>query len=420
MEKVFMPADILLPRKNNKMNLWSVVACDQYTSDADYWKRVEKKVGEEASTLKITLPEIYLEEKDWEKRIDKINETMKEYLESDLFETLENCYIYVERSLSGGKTRKGLVGMVDLEKYDFSKGSQSEIRATEGTVLERIPPRVKIRENAPLELPHIMILIDDINKTVIEPLSKKVSEKVYDFELMENGGKIKGYKIYGDSGLAKEIEKAIAKLESTEEFDKKYGIKNKSPLPFAVGDGNHSLATAKTCWEKIKKTNPDSPARYALVEIVNLHDDSLEFEAIHRNVFEVNPENLLNEMKNYFSCNVSKNEFEKKDGRQYFTYLTKDEDFFFEILNPKQNLAVGNVQAFLDEYLKKEGRIDYIHGEDVVRKNLSESTVGFLFDTMKKEELFPTVIKDGALPRKTFSMGHAEDKRFYLEARKIK
>lgn len=420
MKTVFSPADILLPKDKNNMESWSVVACDQYTSDKKYWNEVENIVKDKFSTLRITLPEIYLEEDGVEKRIANINDTMKNYMENGVFELLENSYIYVERKISNGKTRKGLVGIVDLEEYDFSKGSQSKIRATEGTVLERIPPRVKIRENASLELPHIMILIDDKDKTVIEHIADKVTEKVYDFELMQNGGKITGYKIDGDSEIAKAINRALEDLESEETFEKKYGIKGKSPLPFAVGDGNHSLATAKTCWEAIKKTNPDSPARYALAEIVNLHDDSLEFEAIHRNLFGVNPEKLLNAMKEYFACNVSPTPFEKENGRQYFTYVTKDKDYFFEIISPEQNLTVGSVQKFLDEYLKTEGKIDYIHGEDVVRKNLSDTTVGFLFDTMKKEELFPTVIKDGALPRKTFSMGHAEDKRFYLEARKIK
>lgn len=420
MKKIFMPADILLPSDKSNMTLWSVVACDQYTSDKNYWERVEKTVGENPSTLKITLPEIYLEEKDLPERIEKVNSTMKTYIENGTFETLKNSYIYTERTLSNGKTRKGLIGIVDLEAYDFSKDSTSPIRATEGTVLERIPPRVKIRENAPIELPHIMILIDDPEKTVIEPIAKTSPEKIYDFDLMENGGHIKGYKIRGESDIAAQINLSLDKLCEDDICEKKYGIKDAAPLPFAMGDGNHSLATAKTCWEKIKNSNPDSPARYALVEIVNLHDESLEFEAIHRNVFDIDPKRLFSSMKEYFDCNISSFPFKKQKGRQYFTYLTKDGDIFVEIINPSHNLAVGSVQKFLDEYLKEEGKIDYIHGEDVVRKNLSETAVGFLFDTMSKDELFPTVIKDGALPRKTFSMGHAEDKRYYLEARKIK
>ena len=417
MRNVFMPADILLPKDKSKMTEWSVVACDQYTSDRDYWERVEKTVGDCPSTLKITLPEIYLEDGDVEKRIAKINETMKEYVEKGVFEEHKNCYIYTERTLANGKTRKGIVGKVDLEKYDFSKGSQSEIRATEGTVLERIPPRVKIRENASLELPHIMVLIDDAENSVIKE-AEKATEVCYDFDLMENGGHIKGKLIDGNGDVAKKIDEALASLESEEVFAKKYGISGRKPLPYAVGDGNHSLATAKTCWEEIKKTDPNSPARYALVEIVNLHDSSLEFEAIHRNVFEVSPEKILSELEEYFDCKPQNTPFEKINGRQYFTFLTDKNDYYFEIKNPTKNLAVGTVQEFIDS--RNYGKTDYIHGEDVVRKNLSETTVGFLFDTMEKEELFPTVIKDGALPRKTFSMGHAHDKRFYLEARKIK
>ena len=417
MRNVFMPADILLPKDKSKMTEWSVVACDQYTSDKEYWNRVEKTVGDVPSTLKITLPEIYLEDGDVGSRIAKINETMKEYAENSVFEEHKNCYIFTERTLANGKTRKGIVGKVDLEKYDFSAGSQSEIRATEGTVLERIPPRVKIRENASLELPHIMILIDDAENTVVGE-AEKATDVCYDFDLMENGGHIKGKLIDGNGDIAKKIDAALEKLESEGVFTEKYGISGRKPLSYAVGDGNHSLATAKTCWEEIKKAEPSSPARYALVEIVNLHDDSLEFEAIHRNVFETSPEKMLAELEEYFDGKPQPVPFEKRGGRQYFTFLTNKRDYFFEIKDPTKNLAVGTVQEFIDS--RNYGKTDYIHGEDVVRKNLSDTTVGFLFDTMKKEELFPTVIKDGALPRKTFSMGHAHDKRFYLEARKIK
>lgn len=409
MRNVFMPTDILLPKKGTDMTAWSVVACDQYTSDRKYWERVEKTVGDKVSTLKLILPEIYLEDGNVAKRTDKINETMKEYLENGVFEENKNCYIYTERTLSDGKVRKGIIGAVDLEKYDFSKGSTSEIRATEGTVLERIPPRVKIRENAPLELPHIMILIDDPEDTVMSAVGSD-GEKRYDFTLMENGGKVSGRIIDGNSDAAKRIDEALEKLESADLTEKKYNIKAK-PLPYAVGDGNHSLATAKTCYL-------NGGSRYALVEFVNLHDASLDFEAIHRNVFDVDPEKLLEALEKTFGCKAASVPTAKKPGRQYFTYVTNKGDFYFEIENPTKNLAVGTVQEFLDGY--PEGKTDYIHGEDAVRNNINEKTVGFLFDTMKKEELFPTVIKDGALPRKTFSMGHAHDKRFYLEARKIR
>jgi len=415
----FKRANILLP-KNIDMTKWSVVACDQYTSEMDYWNEVEKIVGASSSTLRITLPEIFLEDSDVNERINKINDTMKEYLDEDLFYELKDSMIYLERTQADGRVREGLMGMVDLEDYSYEKGSQTLIRATEKTVIERIPPRLKVRENALLELPHIMILIDDEKKKIIEDLKNEVtdSDVVYDFDLMENGGHIKGYKLNNDSMT--KVEEGLEALCDKEYFEKKYNVKDKGILLFAMGDGNHSLATAKANYENLKKTmTPDEylnhPSRYALVELVNLHSEALEFEPIHRVIFDTDVNKLIEELYKYYDIN------EEGNG-QYFELVTKDIDKKLYISNPKSNIAVGSIQMFLDEYLKdNKGKLDYIHGDETTKNmGMEENNVAILFEAMPKEELFRTVILDGALPRKTFSMGHSYDKRYYLEARKIK
>lgn len=415
----FKRANILLP-KNIDMTKWSVVACDQYTSEMDYWNEVEKIVGASPSTLRITLPEIFLEDSDVNERINKINDTMKEYLDEDLFYELKDSMIYLERTQADGRVREGLMGMVDLEDYSYEKGSQTLIRATEKTVIERIPPRLKVRENALLELPHIMILIDDEKKKIIEDLKNEVtdSDVVYDFDLMENGGHIKGYKLNNDSMT--KVEEGLEALCDKEYFEKKYNVKDKGILLFAMGDGNHSLATAKANYENVKKImTPDEylnhPSRYALVELVNLHSEALEFEPIHRVIFDTDVNKLIEELYKYYDIN------EEGNG-QYFELVTKDIDKKLYISNPKSNIAVGSIQMFLDEYLKdNKGKLDYIHGDETTKNmGMEENNVAILFEAMPKEELFRTVILDGALPRKTFSMGHSYDKRYYLEARKIK
>ena len=419
MEIPFKAGNILIP-KNVDMHKWSVVACDQYTSEPKYWEEVENIVKDAPSTLRLTLPEIYLNDTNVEDKIRKINETMIDYLNNDMFNEYENSMIYLERTQSDGKVREGLMGIVDLEDYSYEKGSQTLIRATEKTVIERIPPRMKVRENALLELPHIMILIDDEKKNIIESLKNEVStnDLVYDFDLMQNGGHIKGYKL--NENIINDIINKLSLLADKTYFEEKYNVTDKGVLLFAMGDGNHSLATAKACYEKLKETMSkeeylNHPARYALVELVNLHSPALEFEAIHRVVFDTNVNDLLDSLYKYYDIN------EEGNG-QKIELITKDFDKTLYISNPKSNIAVGSIQIFLDEYLKdNKGSIDYIHGEDVT-KNLAknEGNVGFIFDAMAKEELFKTVILDGALPRKTFSMGHSYDKRFYLEARKIK
>lgn len=417
--KIFNSADILLP-ENTDMNKWSVVACDQYTSEAAYWNEVEKYVGTKPSALNIIYPEIYLNEENPEERIKNINDTMKKYLAEGIFKEYPDSVILVERRQRDGRTRYGVMGTVDLEQYDFSKGSSSRIRATEGTVLERIPPRVRIRENACLEMPHIIMLIDDREKTVIEPLKgkKDTFKKVYDFDLQMDSGHLTGY--LPDRETIKKVLEAAEALGEPAAFAEKY--KTSAPvLQYAVGDGNHSLATAKTCWENIRKNlSPEEreahPARFALVELMNVHDDALEFEPIHRVVFDVNPEDVMAAFKEFYP-ELS----EDDNGGHKISCCIDGKIKAYYINNSSSNLPAGTLTAFLDDYTaKKGGRIDYIHGEDVVKSLCSQrGTIGFILPAMEKNQLFETVIRDGALPRKTFSMGEAHDKRFYLECKNI-
>ena len=339
-----------------------------------------------------------------------------------MFETLKESLIYIERSQSDGKIRHGLIGMVDLDQYDFTPGSGALIRATEGTVLERIPPRAKVRRNAPIELPHVMLLIDNPEKTVIEPLTAAASsmEKLYDFDLMENGGHIKGFKL--SDAQIDAVADALEALCADDAMKSKYNVSGVAPLLFAVGDGNHSLATAKACYEEQKKgKTPEEylalPARYALVEVVNNHDDALQFEPIHRVLFGVDHENFMTEFQKFYP-----NAHEGKGEGHVIEFVWEGVDKFITVPDPKVQLAVGTLQAFIDEYLKKfGGEVDYIHGDEVTKElGGKPGNMGFLLPAMGKEQLFKTVMADGVLPRKTFSMGHAQDKRYYVEARKIR
>lgn len=414
-------ANILIPHDVD-MTKWSVIACDQYTSENEYWEKVKTIVGDSPSTLNITLPEIYLNDQNVNNRICEINKNMEELLQSGSLTEYKDSLIYLERTQNDGLVRKGMIGMVDLEDYSYLPGSTSLIRATEKTVIERIPPRLKVRENALLETPHVMLLIDDPKKEIIDNLNEKVTEndKIYDFDLMLKGGHVKGYKL--NDNLINQIFTKLEALNDKEEFEKKYNVIDKAPLLFSVGDGNHSLATAKAHYEKLKETLSEKeylnhPARYALVEIVNLHSEALEFEPIHRVLFNVDAKELINDFKNYYNINDN-----DTDG-QRIEYVYEGERKVLYVKNTTSNLAVGTLQTFLDEYLKnhKESSIDYIHGDDITVKLGSEKgNIGFLLPAMSKNELFRTVILDGALPRKTFSMGHSYDKRYYLECRKIK
>lgn len=411
----FTTADILLPKLTAEgMSKWAVVACDQYTGEPEYWAKTREIVGTAPSALDLILPEAYLEEPDCDARIAKIHENMADYLKDGLFNVHKDCFILTKRTQADGRLRVGLVGAIDLEMYDYNKGSKSQVRATEATVAARIPPRVKIRMDAPLELPHIMILIDDARNTVIEPLLEKKLQTVYDFDLMQNGGHLSGEIVDGEN--AREVLAALDRLAGRDAFNARYGLQNEDVLLYAMGDGNHSLATAKECYEQKKAAgSPDAElARYALVEIVNLHSPALEFEAIHRVISDVNAYDFVRTMEDVLGLSDSA---EQEFGMVGLNGKVKK----FGITKPTSNLTVGSLQKFLDDYLAENGgKIDYIHGEDVVRRLCANgSAIGFLLPSMKKSELFPTVIKDGALPRKTFSMGHAHDKRFYCEARII-
>ena len=419
----FRPADILLP-KDCEYSKWSVVACDQYTSQPEYWQRVEEYVGRSPSTLRLILPESCLEGPNVETDIMEINNTMSRYLREGRFVEHPGALFYVERTLDNGRVRRGLMGMVDLEQYDYEPGSSAPIRATEGTVLSRIPPRVAVRKNAPVELPHVMLLVDDPDQTVIEPLADQTGsmQVLYDFDLMEHGGHIKGWELTEDQQA--QVARALSALADPAKFNDRYGTKDAAVMLFAVGDGNHSLATAKECYERQKRLTPPEhwanlPARYALVELDNLHDASLEFEPIHRLVFGAKPEELLSALVEYYP---GAQRDDGADGHK-LAYVYGENQGVVSVPDPAAQLPVGTLQNFLDWYLARHKgvRVDYIHGEDVVRKlSAQPDTVGFLLPAMGKEELFPTVIRDGVLPRKTFSMGEAHDKRFYLEARKIR
>ena len=395
-DNIFLPANILLPKEN--FEKWSVIACDQYTSEPDYWENVKEYVGDAPSALNIVFPEVYLSS-DNSKRIGEINANMKNYLDGDVFTTYENTFVYVKRTLACGKVRRGVVGLIDLEDYSCEKDSRTLIRATEETVAERIPPRVEIRKDAPMELPHIMLLIDDPQKTVIEPLDSQTAPTLYDFDLMQNSGHIKGVAIKGKA--AEELQNRLSSLAG----------EGDNPLLFAVGDGNHSLATAKECYRLNKTEN----SRYALVEIVNIHDSSLDFEPIYRLLFGVNPEEFINGFVDALG-----GEYKGEDA-QIFTCVYGDNQVEISV-KPTAKLAVGTLQTYIDRFLKQNpnAKVDYIHGENSLRELAkAPDTLGFLFDGMRKNELFPAVKQDGSLPRKTFSMGCADDKRFYLEGRRL-
>ena len=411
---VFLPADILLP-KNCDMSKWAVIACDQFTSDQSYWERVRANAEGSVSTINLILPEAELGTEQEAAHTAAINKTMAEYMENDVFETYPNSLVYVERTLENGSIRKGLIGMVDLDAYDYTVGASSAIRATERTVTERIPPRQRVRRDAPIELPHILMLCDDHEKVLIEPIGAKKDsmKKLYDFDLMENGGHITGWLVDG-----KDVDAFNTVLaDYSANVGKKYeGLKG-VPMVFAVGDGNHSLATAKSCYEELKKNNPGKdlsshPARYALVELENIHDPAQAFEPIHRVIFNTDTRKLLDTLRS--TCCA--------EGGYPVQWYIGSESGTIYLDRAKSELAVGVLQTFLDEYLKENpGEIDYIHDDDaLISLAAKENAIGFLLPAMEKSQLFRGVIADGVLPRKTFSMGHSREKRYYLEGRRIK
>ena len=419
MKQYFFAADILLPDfSKHDGTKWAVIACDQHTGEPEYWHAAEALVGADPSTLAMILPEAYLEQT--EERIPVINQTMDRYL-TEVLREHKDSMIYLERTLANGTVRRGIVGCIDLEQYDYSRGAASLIRATEGTVLERIPPRVAIRRGASVELPHVMVLVDDPMKTVVEPIANACGalDLAYDFDLMLDGGHVKGYWIDSDRQTA--LNGALEALITPQQMKARYG-EEYAPLLFAVGDGNHSLASAKAAYEEVKaklgaEKAAEHPSRYALCEVVNIHDEALKFEPIYRVVFGVEQESFLSELREYAEALSGEAAAQTVE---YFYGDGKSGKVTFE--HPAQQLTVGTLQTFIDAYIKehKGVEVDYIHGEgSVMALSKKEGAIGFTFSGMEKSQLFKTVIFDGALPRKTFSMGHAEDKRYYLECRKI-
>ena len=406
----FAPADIMLPA-DCEWEKWAVVACDQFTSQPEYWERVEEAAGDSVSTFRLILPEMYLSGGNTEERIKGIHNAMDQYIQEGVFRTYEDSFIYLERVQSDGRIRHGIIGMVDLECYDYNKGSTSLIRATEGTVLERIPPRQAVRREASIELPHVMLLIDDPDNTVIGPLAECREDCLYDFDLMEGGGHASAYLVPDDQ--KKGISDALNKL---------LDASSDSQLLFAVGDGNHSLATAKACYEELKQEIGSEaaavhPARWALAEIVNLYDDALSFEPIHRVMFDVDPTKVLEGLRNFYT--------DHKEGADeaghVIEYVTQEGNGFITIMGSDSNLPVGTLQKFIDDYLQNNsGSVDYIHDEVARDFGARPGCIAFMLPPMEKHCLFESIVSDGALPRKTFSMGHAEDKRYYIEARKIR
>ena len=454
MSNCFNPANILLPNDGIDMEKWSVIACDQFTSQADYWDAVEKYVADAPSTLNVVFPEIYLGTTTKQERIKYINNTMDIYLaDGTLKQAVADGYVLVERTTESG-VRLGIVGLIDLEDYDFDPKNKTLIRATEGTVISRIPPRVKIREHAAIELPHVMLLVDDpvdgqngelcrnesqenavniaaIKHGIIEYVYaiRDTLRKLYDTELMQEGGHIRGYAIEGEA--AKQVTEAFAaKQESCGGF------------LFAVGDGNHSLATAKTCWENIKKLGKFTeeqleihPARYALVEICNLHSEALEFKPIHRLLTNVDVKDMLS----FFEAEITKQGLESADGDEIvFEYVESGNDdsakqangneavsennYGISITNRGDRLPVEILQGILDKYLETHDNvsIDYIHGDEALHGLVKETKgCGIFLQSIDKSTLFPAINAGGVLPRKTFSIGEANEKRYYMECHKI-
>ncbi len=408
---VMKPADILIPRVGD-FEKWAVVACDQFSSEPEYWREAGDIVGDAPSALRLILPESELSG-DVGAKVADIHAAMAKCMADGLFDEYPAAYVYVERTMKSGKVRRGVVGMVDLDAYDYMPASGAAIRATEKTVVERIPPRMKIRQGAPLELPHVILLCDDPEATIVEPLTGKKDsfKKLYDFDTMLGGGHIAGWLVSGEAAAA--LDAALEKYEQG--APARYAHLNGTPMVFAAGDGNHSLATAKACYEAIKAAHPGQdmsghPARYALVELENIHDEALEFEPIHRIVTGVDVGKLMDAAAGVCA-----------EGGYPVKWISGEKSGTVYLDKARSPLAVGVLQPMLDAYLAENGgAIDYIHGEDVLeRLAKQDNAVGFLLPPMGKDQLFAGVIADGMLPRKTFSMGHAQEKRYYLEARRI-
>ena len=409
------PAQILLPAPGVKPETWACIACDQYTSEPEYWEKAFAVAGDAPSAIRLILPEYNLKNSD--ALIPQIHRTMADYLAKGLLApAVDPGFILCERTIASG-SRLGLVCAVDLEQYSFEKGSLPLIRPTEQTITDRLPPRLKIRRGAPVELTHIMILIDDPDRTVLEPLqaAKASLRKVYDFDLMMNGGHLAGWAVEGDA-LLEQVDRSLNALMDT---------KGEHPLLLAVGDGNHSLATAKAYWNEIREglseaERENHPARFALCEIVNIHDEALLFEPIYRIVTGTTRAAVMADWKAYAEAKGMTLAAEGSDHR--FTVVSADGEETVSVLNPEGAIPCETIQKFLDDFLARhpEAEIDYIHGEQSLRALASApGAVGFLLPEIDKNSFFSDVKKLGVLPRKTFSMGEADEKRFYMEAKEI-
>lgn len=404
---------IYLPKKHLDYSKWAVIACDQFTSEPKYWEEVAKYVEGAPTTLDLTFPEIYLG-KDNHERIDKINKNMKSYYEKGLVEDAGPCMILVDRSTSLHPHRLGLVMNVDLETYDFRPDVPALIKATEGTIIERIPPRVEIRKDAILEFPHIMLLFDDRKQKIVENLyaNRQNLEKVYDFDLNMGGGHIAGWKVKNIDEVISQFDKLLDKDYLKETFN------TETPLLFAVGDGNHSLATAKEHWNRIKVNLTESerethPARFVLVEAVNIHDEGIEFSPIYR-VVKGADASFVKGLKKLYKGS-------KEDAKQEQIFIgSKQETYDLPNNSP---LAIKLVQDYIDKCLSEqlEMSVDYVHGLDSLKEICAkDGSIGLTLPTLDKSQLFEFVIKHGVLPRKSFSIGEAREKRYYLESHKIK
>lgn len=424
---------LLMPRAGLDLSKWAVVACDQYTSQPDYWAAADACVGDAPSTLRLTLPEIYLEEANVADRVDAIHAAMRRYLDEGVLAERAPGAMLVERTTQSG-VRRGAVLAFDLEAYDYTPGSQSLIRPTEKTVVERIPPRLAVRRGAPVELPHIMLLIDDPERTVLEPLfaQKDAFEQAYDTDLMLDGGHLSGWFVPAGEAADRLIA-ALDRLADPDVFRAKYGLTGEhAVLPFAVGDGNHSMATAKAAWEEIKTgltpaEQETHPARFVLAEVVNIHDESLEIEGIHRVLFGAQPEELFAAADAFFRAHGGAAAggtavAVPDDNAQLFPCCAGGQQMTLCVAGSPWALPVATLQNFLDDYLAQhpQAKLDYIHGADVVAQlSAAPGNIGFVLPDPAKADLFRGVILDGVLPRKTFSMGEAQEKRYYMEARKI-
>ena len=418
----FAPAHILLPAEQIPLEQWGCIACDQFTSDRKYWQRAKEAADGSPSTLNLILPEVYLEDGDADARVEQIHATMADYAQNVLTRAVDG-FVYVERTEQSGRVRQGLVGKVDLEAYSYQRGAKCTVRPSESTVESRI----KVRTGAALETPHIMMLADDPQCTLIEPIAARKNElrKVYEGELMLGGGHVAGWAVE-DQAMIDQIETALAALGSQVAFDAKYpDAARRDPLTLAVGDGNHSLATAKACWEELKKTlTPEQaenhPARWCLAEVCNVHSPTIEIEPIHRVLFNVDCAAVLLALITWSDENMAGCCFggEKK---QPFTLAGPHMANVLSFEEPTAPLTVGTIDEFIEYYLERhpEGRVDYVHDEPAVRALCKKGAVAFLMPPFAKSDLFKGVVMGGVLPRKTFSMGHAEEKRYYIECRKI-